>query len=219
VRVYVETGVGAYREGATVAWTFDLPYWGVAGQGPDEAAALAALEVATGHPASEFEVVERVHGDEQAFDRDRQPATERELAATLCLLEAAREETIRLVSRASDAELDWEDPARRLPAWARWRTARQLAWHLADTESRYYLTGLGVPPSPRRDDLVAELRASHVHVRAVLETLPPDRVHHRDGEVWTTVKLLRRLAWHEPGELVVLRRLLARARCGLWSGG
>src|SRR5690606_13613212 len=134
-----------YREGAAVAWTFEPAYWGLVGQGPDEAAALAALEVATGHPAEEFTVVERVHGDEQAFARDHEPATDRELAATLCLLQAAREETIRLVSTASEAELDWEDPARRLPAWARWRTARQLAWHIADTESRYYLTGLGVP--------------------------------------------------------------------------
>lgn len=219
MRVYVETGAGLHREGAAAAWSFDPPYWGLAGLGTDEASALAALEVTTGHRVEELTVAERVHGDERAFARDREPATRQEQALTRCLLGAAREETIRLVCGATPAELDWDDPGRRLPTWAGWRTARQLAWHLADTESRYYLTGLGLPPRARSGDLLTELRDSHAHVRAALAALPADMVHQRGGQVWTTVKVLRRLAWHEPGELVVLRRLLARARCARRPGG
>jgi hypothetical protein len=55
-------------------------------------------------------------------------------------------------------------------------------------------------------------RESHEHVLATLDKLPADLVSEHNGQEWTTVKVLRRLAWHEPGELAVLRRLLARAR-------
>jgi hypothetical protein len=219
MRVYVETGAGLHRNGAAGAWSFDLPYWGQVGQGIDEPSALAALEVATGHPVDSFTVAERIHGDELAFDRDRRPATPDEVAMTQSLLAAARDATVRLVTSASEAELDWADPARRLPDWAGWRTPRQLAWHIADTESRYYLAGLGVEPRPRAADLLTELRESHVHVRTTLRELPPDLVHHRNRKEWTTVKVLRRLAWHETGELVVLQRLLARARFALLAAG
>lgn len=219
MRVYVETGAGLHRNGAAAAWSFDLAYWGLVGQGIDEPSALAALEVATGHPVESFTVAERIHGNELAFDRDRRPATPEQVAMTGTLLAAAREETIRLVSSASEAELDWDDPARRLPEWASWRTLRELGWHIADTESRYYLTGLGMPARPRAADLLTELRESYAHVRAALGELPPDRVDHRNRQEWTTVKLLRRLAWHETGELVALRRLLARARFALPAAG
>lgn len=215
MRVYVETGAGGYRDGATLAWTFDLRFWGLAGQGYDERTALAALEVATGEPVDTFAVAERIHGDELIFERDRRPATPAEFAITRCLLAAARTETTRLVSSATEAELDWDDPDRRLPAWARWRTPRQLAWHIADVASRYYLAGLGLPAPPRAGDLPTELAASHAHVLASLDRLPPDRTGVAGQTGWTTVKVLRRLAWHEPGELVVLHRLLARARCAL----
>lgn len=216
MQVYIETGAGAYRDGAALAWTFDLRFWGLAGQGYDDRSALAALEVATGEPVDTFTVAERIHGDERIFERDRRPATPAEFAITGCLLAAARAETIRLVSSASEAELDWDDPDRRLPAWARWRTPRQLAWHIADVESRYYLAALGVPPPPRAGDLPTELATSHAHVLAALGRLPPDRTGAPGGRTeWTTGKVLRRLAWHEPGELVVLHRLLARARCAL----
>lgn len=215
MRVYVHTGTGAYRADAVVAWTFHLPHWGMAGQGRDEHAALSALEVAAGEPMDSFTVVERVHGDERFFVRDREPASPEEFAFTRRLLDDARAETIRLVAAAGDAELDWSDPARRLPSWARWHTARQLAWHIADTESRYYLPSLGVAAKPRAAGLLDELRQSHTHVQAALVALEPDLVAVNGEQEWSTVKLLRRLAWHEPGELIVLRRLLTRARWAL----
>jgi uncharacterized damage-inducible protein DinB len=213
--VYVEVGVGAHVDNAVVAWAFDLDLWGSCGQGLHEASSLEALvRVARslrGGP-QHLAVVERIEGDEQAFRRDHQPATADERAQTLRMLGAAREQTLRLVEACPDAVLDWEDPERVLPPWAWWRTLRQMAWHVADTESRYYLPALGLPSRPREDDLLRELRRSALHVHAAVTSVDPARVQRSRGEVWTTTKLLRRLAWHERGELVAMRQLAERAR-------
>ena len=82
-----------------------------------------------------------------------------------------------------------------------------MAWHLADTESRYYLPSLGLPSRPRLPDLPDELAASAAHVRRTLLAAPPDLIRTDAGETLTTTKLLRRLAWHEPAELVTMRAL------------
>jgi hypothetical protein len=78
-----------------------------------------------------------------------------------------------------------------------------MAWHVADTESRYYLPRLGLPSRPREADLLPELQRSAAHVHAAVRRVAPALLRRSDGEVWTTTKLLRRLAWHERGELVV----------------
>jgi hypothetical protein len=52
-------------------------------------------------------------------------------------------------------------------------------------------------------------------VLATVAALPPDLMVRDRGEEWTTVKLLRRLAWHERSELRVMRRLLSRARASV----
>jgi hypothetical protein len=210
VRTYVETGVAMAYERAAAAWVFDLDVWGRVGQGLEESSAVAALraeiENACGHDLT-LVVVERAYGDEQVFDRDRAAATHAEIAATLGVLTAARHETLALIRGCPDHVLDRDDPDRTLPSWARWRTLRQLAWHIADTESRYYLPSLGLPARIRGDDLVAELVDSAAHVREHVLSMERDRVVEADGEVWTTTKLLRRLAWHERSELRVMREL------------
>ena len=99
-----------------------------------------------------------------------------------------------------------------MPSWARWHTIRQTLWHLCDTESRYYLPSTGLPTRDPAADLRSELRQSHRHVIGVLTSMPPDLVHREDGEVWTSTKLLRRLAWHERGELDAVDDLLTRWR-------
>jgi hypothetical protein len=212
---YLEIGVGAHVDNAVVAWAFDLDLWGTCGQGLQEADAVAALEHAAAHArgaAQQVVVVERIHGDEQAFQRDHQPATPSERTQTLAILRAARQQTLALISACPDPVLDWDDPQRILPPWATWRTLRQLAWHVADTESRYYLPRLGLPSRPREADLLKELQHSAAHVQAAVSRVAPALLRRSDGEVWTTTKLLRRLAWHERGELVVMRRLAERAR-------
>jgi hypothetical protein len=212
---YLEVGVGAHVDNAVVAWAFDLDLWGTCGQGLHEAAAVAALEHAAARvrvAARQVVVVERIHGDEQAFQRDHQPATPSERTQTLAILRAARQQTLALIGACPDAVLDWDDPQRVLPPWASWRTLRQMAWHVTDTESRYYLPRLGLPSRPREADLLVELRRSTQHVQAAVSSAPPALLRRSGGEVWTTTKLLRRLAWHERGELVVMRRLAERAR-------
>lgn len=215
VEVYVESDVGAHIDNATVAWLFDLDYWGRCGQGHDEASALAALRATPVEPAA-LRVVERISGDERAFQRDRQPATPAEVTRTLAILHRERGQTLGLIASASIAELDWDDPERVLPPWALWRTLSQMAWHIADTESRYYLPQLGLPALPRGTNLREELRQSHDYVREILTQIGPDLYRiTATGEVWTTVKVLRRLAWHERSELITMRRLLKQARIAL----
>ncbi len=160
----------------------------------------------------DLELAERIQGDELAFGADRRPAVDAEVSRTLQLLEWARADLLELLGSASEAELDWDDPEREMPAWATWRTARLMAWHIADTESRYYVASLGLEAPPRSRDLLEELDRSARHVRESLALLPRDLLVEQGSEVWTTRKLLRRLAWHERGEVDAMRSLLVRAR-------
>lgn len=50
-----------------------------------------------------------------------------------------------------------------------------------------------------------------------VEAMPADLVVDGPHGTWTSVKVLRRLAWHERGELAVMRSMLAKAR--LIAGG
>ncbi|MGH9041926.1 MAG: DinB family protein [Acidimicrobiia bacterium] len=209
--IYVETGVGGHTDDATQAWSFALEHWGRCGQGHDEPSALLALAGSLGLAPADFEVVERIQGDEGAFARDHQPASAGERAATRTILEQARAATIDLLTQATPAQLDWDDPQRVLPSWACWRTLRQMGWHLTRTESRYYLAALGVQAPPVAGDLIEELHRSHEHVLTTLEELPPALATEVKGQRWTTTKVLRRLAWHERAELEVMRELLANA--------
>lgn len=211
MQCYVEYGVDMAFDHGSAAWSFDLRHWGCCGQGIDESSALADLRRRTG---SGSVVVERIRGDERAFVRDRRPATDGERAATLTVLATVRPRTIALIESCPDSILDADHPDRVLPAFARWRTLRQMAWHIADTESRYYLPMVGLRTRPRAEELLDELRASHSHVMAAAATLPPDIDVITDDVEWTTVKLLRRLAWHERGELEAMAALAARLTDG-----
>lgn len=206
--IYVEFPVQmAYEQGAAV-WAFDLDLWGVCVQARTVEQAVDRWRSAHGDGT----VVERLSGDEQAFDRDFQPATDAEVDRTLTILAEQRHRAVRLVDELSAAALDADDPDRVLPGWARWRTIRQMLWHICDTESRYYLPRTGLPSRERLDDLRAELLASQRHVSTVVREMPRDQVRRGDGEVWTSTKVLRRLAWHERGELDAIEALLAARR-------
>jgi hypothetical protein len=192
-------------DAGSAAWSFDLDLWGVCAQGPDPAAALSAFRARYG----EAEVAEAIEGDEQAFSRDLQPATDAELLTTMTILDRQRVRSLRVL-RLPDEVLDRDDPERVLPHWAGWRTIRQTLWHIADTESRYYLPHCELPSRPRAAGLEAELVESAAHVRTVLSDLPRSIDARLGGEIWTSTKLLRRLAWHEAGELQAIGDLLTR---------
>ena len=199
----------AYDSGV-VAWTFDVTAWGWCGQGEDEPSALADLATAVGVNLSDLSVVERIYGDERAFERDHQPATQAERAAALAAVTEARAGTRALLAACHTCGpelLDFDNPARVLPSWARWRTLRSMFWHIADTECRYYFPRLGLASRPRADDLATELDACAAHVRATVVDMPVGLVHHHRDEEWTSTKMLRRLAWHERGELKAMREL------------
>lgn len=221
MRAYVDQRAGMAEDGWSAAWTFDLEHWGTCGQGPDDDAALADLAARCGLgaealDAGTLQVAERVDraktGDETVFDRDRVPATEAEREATLAILDVMRARTLELVRGAPPSVLAYRDPHRVLPVYAWWQTVGQLALHIADTESRYYLPLLGLPARERASDLVTELEESGAHVRRVVSRMEPDLASTSDRHgSWTSVKVLRRLAWHERGELEVLARLVEEA--------
>lgn len=213
VSAYVENGVSMAHDVGSAAWVYDLDLWGVCGQGTDEGAALRDLARALGHHV-EIAMAEQLWGDEQAFERDRRPCTEEERRLTLDILRATRAQTLALLGSCTPAELDSVDHNRALPSFASWRTLREMGWHITDTECRYYLPAAGLSSRRPEPDLLSELRVGAAHVQDQVGRMSPDVVVERDGDVWTTVKLLRRLAWHERGELAVMRRMLARLRGG-----
>lgn len=226
------------------AFAYDIPSWGLWAEGPSEESVLA--EVGGGvawaafaqflrrhgesprTPSScDIRIIERrrVKADEEAFERDYHPTTDEELNRTLQVLDWARSDLSDMLSQATDEELDWDDPNRVLPDWAWWRTARQMALHIALTESHYYLRNLGIAPPvlpvtpgdpPTTADVQDCLRRSGEHVRQVLPRLPRNlSFAYESGQVWTTTKSTWRLACHERGENDVIRHLLAKARAEL----
>lgn len=140
VNVYVENGVTMAHDNGSAAWVFDADRWGVCEQGLTESEALEGLKTLL-PPDAEFHVIERIQGDEKAFDRDRVPASEEEVERTLKILATARTELLGLLRNATAAELEQISPQE--AGFAGWSTVRERAWHIADTESRYYLPALG----------------------------------------------------------------------------
>ena len=196
----------------------------------DHFSSFMAAHGAVCPPADSWEVVERRPGeDEGAFEVERQPASDVDRERTLQLYRWARHDLVRLVKEATDDELDWVDANRRLPGWAWWQSARQMAWHCAITESCYYLERLGVPrpapfaaltsphPAPSTSVLLDVLEESQAHVERWIAELPPDVTVETDGEVWTTRKSLRRIAGHERAENDVTADLLRKAAAALRS--
>lgn len=211
VSAFVEVGVGMAYDSGIAAWVFDPDLWGNCGQATDEGSALRDLSQTLGEDI-DLHVVERIRGDEQAFERDRIPCTPNERTVTVAILDDVREKTIAFLQSCTTAELDFTDHARSLPSFANWHTLRDMGWHIADTESRYYLPSLGLPTKTPATHLIDELMESARHVRGQLCGMPSDLVVVDEGEVWTTVKLLRRLAWHERSELAAMQDMLTKIR-------
>ena len=200
IEAYVEVGVAMAADSGVAAWSFAPELWGRCGQDrTGDGAGRADRPADRGGRAS--------RRGRAGVQRRPRPATPAQRDATLAILARARAETVALITGTPDEVLDRDDPDRVLPAFASWRTLRQMAWHLADTESRYYLPSLGLPARPRLPDLVDELAASAEHVRRSVLAAPPALVRTEAGATWTTTKLLRRLAWHEASELATMRAL------------
>lgn len=214
--VSVDAGPAMVALGEVAAWSFDLEHWGECGQGVTEDAALANLARRTG--ATELRVVDRILAQdrEQVFAADLRPATEDQVSATADILRRERERTIELVTRATTEQLEAVNADVVQPHWMRWRTADAIAWHIADTESRHYLQLIGAGERVPASELLRELEESGAWITERLRSMPRAAVERHGSEVWTSVKVLRRLAWHERVESVFLRRRLHAAGV-VWS--
>lgn len=189
-------------------WSFDLPAWGECTQAATEKEARSLFARRVGVADAELEVREKITGREGVFAEDLLPADDDQIARTLEILDAQRAETFSLLAAADDKALDMRDGSVKQPAWMPWRTPRKILRHIADTESRTYPLWCGLPQMEPVEDLHDELERSARHIREVIATMPRTFRSSHDGGIWTPVKLLRRLAWHERVELVFLRRRL-----------
>ena len=210
LKVYVDAADGMAGPGEVAVWSFDLETWGECTQASSEAVALEKFARRVGR--SGLLVEERITGPDQVFDRDRRPASDGEIDATLHKLATQRAATIDLVTRAAAAgALDVDDASVVQPAWMPWRTPRAIAEHLIADATGAYLKRLSLPTMSPRGDLLDDLVTSGQHLQRVIAAMPRDRITEYRGEVWTSVKFLRRQAWHEGVEQVFLRRRLRAA--------
>jgi hypothetical protein len=210
VKVYIDASRRMESVGEVAVWGFDLHIWGECAQAPTEDLALAAFARRTGE--TDLEVVERITNDTDFFQRDLQPCLPSERERTVGILQAQRALTLELLDSVPATQLELYDDHVIQPIWMDWRTPAAIGWHIASTESSGYAKRMGLPSRSPLDDLIAELHASGAHAQGLVQTVAADlRRAYRD-ETWTTVKFLRRLAWHERVELVYLRRRLRALR-------
>lgn len=210
LKVYVDAADGMAGLGEVAVWSFDLALWGECTQAASESVAMKKFAQRCNR--SDLVVEERITGPDQVFDRDYRPATDAEIDTTLRKLEMQRSITIELIVRAGAAgALDAQDISVVQPAWMTWRTPRTIAEHLIADACGAYLKRLALPVITPQGELIDDLVASGTHLHQVIQDMPRDRVTSYKGEVWTSVKFLRRQAWHEGVEQVFLRRRLRAA--------
>ena len=198
--------VAGLREVAV--WSFDLSVWGECTQAATETDALSRFAARVDVGPEQLHVVERMTGPEALFHNDTLPASDAQIARTIEVLDQQRARTLSIVATSSNADLDAEDDGIAQPVWMSWRTPRQILRHIADTEARAYPRWCGLAELEPVEDLRLELERSAAHVRDTIAGMPRSFETEHRGEVWTPVKLLRRLAWHERVESVFLRRRL-----------
>jgi hypothetical protein len=210
LKVYVDAADGMAGLGEVAVWSFEPELWGECTQAPTEDVALEKFRRRCGR--ADLVVEERITGPEQVFARDHRPASDDEIDATLRRLRNQRAATIDLILRADAAgALDVEDESVEQPSWMPWRTPRAIAQHLIADAAGAYLKRLALPVISPKGALIDDLIASGAHLQQVVQNLPRDRVTEYAGERWTSVKFLRRQAWHEGVEQVFLRRRLRAA--------
>jgi len=165
---------------------------------------------------TQVEVGERVTGNEILFSPDYQAATPRVVDETIALLHATRTELLEAISELADEVLDWNPPYRRFPSWARWRTIRQILAHLANTETHYYLSSIGIQtdilPASENAPWQAHLSRHREVTMEALRILKTShdlaRIRFYDDGAWSVRKALRRLVWHERLHTKSIRRII-----------
>lgn len=209
MRAYVEVHSEDGGSMSSRAWSFDLASWGIARSAETANGALSMLQRATRAPT--LEVEETVEDFDPAFARDLEPAAPGERAATLTILEQARARSLALLESTDEHRLHRTSAELWDVDFGGFSDAAELAWSFADVESRRYPSALGLATREPLPDLLDELRASHVHAMQIVATLPEVLIRAApDGGEWTSVKLLRMLAWYERAHYSLLETLLTR---------
>lgn len=204
-QVFIENGVAMRYDAGSTVWSFDGDLWGRCVQDETEPRALARFEELYG-PCS---VMERIEGDERSFARDRVPATDAQRRWTRKILSGQHDRAIRLLRAIPVRALDFDDPDQQIASYATWRTPRLVFWHIADTESRYYIPRCGLPDRDRLPDLEQELMASHAYAMQTIDSIGAEANLTTGHEEWTSVKLFRRLAYHERVELDIIEAMVS----------
>ena len=206
--VFVDASTPMAAVGEVAVWSFDLSAWGECTQAATEADAISRFAARVGLDPKQLVVIEKITGPDALFLSDRLPASDMQIATTVEMLDEQRARTLSLVASVPDADMDAEDDSVAQPSWMSWRTPRQILRHIADTEARAYPRWCGLTELEPVDDLRLELERSAMHVRGLIRSMPRTFESEHRGEIWTPVKLLRRLAWHERLESVFIRRRL-----------
>lgn len=139
------------------------------------------------------------------FQQDWKPLTRLEATRGAQLLAWTREDLLETVRGFSVAELDRDYPGER---W----NIRGILKHIATAEW-WYLDRLNLTPSSRTglpDDVFERLQVVRARLEDVLPDLAGDeRVWGKDGELWSSRKLLRRALWHERDHIIHICKLIA----------
>ena len=165
-------------------------------------------------PDPQCEIIEEVTGDEVLFTPDYLPATAEEIGLAIRLLQATRADLVSVLGEAPPGALDWDPRYQGFLPWARWRSVRQVAAHLANTETHYYLGAIGfhppwepVPPEGEWPLFLADRRAAAIQFLDDLKGAS-DLARVDPDAGWSVRKVLRRMIWHERLHTKSIRRIL-----------
>lgn len=89
-------------------WSFDLRAWGECTQASTETQALSRFATRLALEPRQLRVVDTIEGPEALFLNDRLPATGRQIARTIEVLDEQRGRTLSLIASSSESALDVE---------------------------------------------------------------------------------------------------------------
>lgn len=227
MRAYVERHISELGTPVIRAWSFEPSSWGTVGTGHDSESAAEDLRRWTGW--DRVEIAEDIDGHDIAFSRDLHAATPGERTLSVAIARMERQRTLALLRETepwnlgrpvSDAGVAGEalriadlrvtttaDLLRRLIALESVEDRRSLG--LAGQASG--MAGDPVDEVPETvEAMTRALTESHLAAATAARHLPPRLIRAAPtvGE-WSSVKLLRLLAWRERALGGLLAALLA----------
>jgi hypothetical protein len=230
----VQIGIENNNEGRSVAWS--LEHFGCYALGPDGQSAIVAMAKAipeyidwlkqhTEKPWFNPEEIDirlvDVYDDyfidkqfnqvkeggrliKAFFKTDWKPLTQMDVEHILQIISWSRQELIEVISGVDDATMD------KILLEGEW-TIRQIIAHLGRSEW-WLVDRLG--RTHAEDQLAEDAFERLLQERGNLVTVLPDlidlnQVVGKDGEIWSSRKVLRRVCWHEKDHIQQIKKLLS----------